>query len=66
MSIQEERLQRLLKAEEKILKSQEYKADGVSNRRADLAQVRAAIDDLISAGVGSEGRRSRRVILKDY
>ncbi|WP_425057629.1 hypothetical protein SCACP_21460 [Sporomusa carbonis] len=68
-SIQEERLQAYLDAEKKALRSQEVTIGSRRIRRAELSQIGASINNLLSAGVGSTdfspGSRSKRVILRD-
>lgn len=66
---QAERLQNFLNAEKKALVSQEYKAGGRTNRRAELAQISQGVDSLLAAGADGSappaGSRARRIILRD-
>ncbi len=69
-TVQDQRLQKYIDAEEKALVSQEYQtAGGRRNRRADLSQIREGIDSLLAGGAGQPiqvaGSRARRVVLRD-
>ena len=67
--IQKERLNAYLEAEKKALLSQEYQEGSKKNRRADLNDIGAGINNMLAAGIGNDpsevGKRSRRVIFRD-
>ncbi len=66
-----ERLRQYWEAEQKVLGGQSYTIGNRTLTRANLAEIRAAIDDLIAAGATledestSQVRRSKRVIFVD-
>lgn len=66
-----ERLRQYWEAEQKVLGGQSYTIGNRTLTRANLAEIRAAIDDLISAGATledtspSQVRRSKRVVFVD-
>lgn len=66
-----ERLRQYWEAEQKVLGGQSYTIGNRTLTRANLAEIRAAIDDLISAGATLEDtspsrvRRSKRVVFVD-
>lgn len=67
-NIQEERLKSYIDAERKTLLSQEYQEGSKRNRRANLNQITAGINELMAGGAGMNvqpGGRSRRVIFRD-
>lgn len=67
-NIQEERLKNYIDAERKTLLSQEYQEGTKRNRRANLDQISAGINELMAGGAGATvqpGGRSRRVIFRD-
>lgn len=68
-SVTRERLKNYLLAEEAVLKNQEYTIGGRTYRRADLSDIRKAIDDLLDEIALEEslktGSRSRRVTFID-
>lgn len=71
-ALQNERLQRYLEAEKAVLKNQSYTIGGRTYTRANLADIRKAIDDLVAAGatVGDEAPvragSVKRVVFMDY
>ena len=66
-----ERLRQYWEAEQKVLGGQSYTIGNRTLTRANLAEIRAAIDDLIAAGATledestSQVRRSKRVVFVD-
>ena len=66
-----ERLRQYWEAEQKVLGGQSYTIGNRTLTRANLAEIRAAIDDLIAAGATLEDestfqvRRSKRVVFVD-
>lgn len=71
-SVLNARLKQYLAAEEAVLVAgQSYKIGNRTLTRADLAEIRAAISNLIAAGATTEdgksrtGRRARQVIMMD-
>ena len=66
-----ERLRQYWEAEQKVLGGQSYTIGNRTLTRANLAEIRTAIDDLISAGATledtslSQVRRSKRVVFVD-
>ena len=66
-----ERLRQYWEAEQKVLTGQSYTIGNRALTRANLSEIRAAIDDLLAAGatleddVPSKVRRSRRVVFVD-
>ena len=66
-----ERLRQYWQAEQKVLSGQSYTIGNRALTRANLAEIRAAIDDLLAAGAtlddGEEVkmRRSKRVVFID-
>nr|WP_304098013.1 DUF6148 family protein [Mitsuokella multacida] len=69
-SIQNKRLKMYLEAEKAILSGQSYTIGTHSLTRANLSEVRAAIDELLAAGATIEGetssrRMARRVVFID-
>ena len=66
-----ERLRQYWEAEQKVLGGQSYTIGNRTLTRAHLAEIRAAIDDLIAAGATledestSQVRRSKRVVFVD-
>ncbi len=68
--LQNERLREYYKAEKAVLSGQSYTIGNRQLTRANLASIRAAIDDLIAAGATIDGtvqriRRSARVVFRD-
>ena len=72
MTLKEYKQRRLisyLEAEQAILSGQSYTLEGRSLTRADLATVRAVIEDLFAEGITPEGtdepvRRTTRVVFE--
>ena len=67
-SVQNERLKMYLEAERVVLTGQSYTIGNRSLTRANLSEIRKAIDDLLAAGATLDGEtmrgsRSRRVVL---
>lgn len=68
INIQKERLKAYIDAETKTLRSQEYQEGSKRNKRANLSDIHAGINNLLASGAGTEytpGSRSRRVIFRD-
>lgn len=71
--IQNERLRLYLEAEKAVLLNQSYTIAGQTYTRANLATIRAAIDDLVAAGatldepggVSAPVRKTRHVVFLD-
>ncbi len=64
-SIQQQRLQHYVDAEQKALESQEWQKKDFKNRRANLTDISAGINQLL-AGTGSGRRgRAKRIVLRD-
>lgn len=64
------RLQLYIEAEERILQGQSYTIGNRTLTRANLSEVRAAIDDLLAQGatldgVSGRGRRTKRIVFVD-
>lgn len=64
------RLQLYVEAEEKILQGQSYTIGNRTLTRANLPEVRAAIDDLLAQGATLDGvsgraRRTKRIVFVD-
>lgn len=74
MNLQNERLKLYVQAERAILAGQSYTIGNRTMTRANLSEVRAAIDSLLAAGAavpGEEGRqarprRTKRVLFRDF
>lgn len=65
------RLRDYLHAEQMVLRGQAYSVSGRSLTRADLAQIRKAIDELLAQGAVIEGEppkpgRVRKVVFEDW
>lgn len=66
-----ERLRQYWEAEQKVLTGQSYTIGNRALTRANLSEIRAAIDDLLAAGATLEDdapskvRRSKRVVFVD-
>lgn len=69
--INNERLKMYLRAEQAVLINQSYTIEGQTYTRANLGEIREAIDDLIAAGATispdepPQRGRSKRVVLYD-
>ena len=63
-TLQRSRLRQYVEAESAILRGQSYTLEGRSLTRADLSEVREAIDELLASGVTleDEERRGRRTM----
>lgn len=72
LTMAKERLQAYYQAEQAVLSGQEYRFGTRTLRRADLSEIRKAINELEglvqqleAAGAGNRSGRSRRIIIRD-
>lgn len=63
--IQEQRLQNFMDAEKKALEAQEYQKKDFRARRADLDDISAGLNKMLSENGTRSRSRSRRIILTD-